>query len=153
MNYDDAPQLSHLVEVVITKLAYYNTREQQEELAKYSREALCALIECDPDAVLVAAAEGDIVGFCISRYDDGVLWLSWFGVREDHRGAGIGRELLSALESSCPRRKCHKIWCDTRVPNDRSARVLANAGYHKVCTLLNHWYGQDFHIWEKVLAT
>jgi hypothetical protein len=33
-----------------------------------------------------------------------------------------------------------------------SRRTLQKAGYHEVCTLKQHWYGQDYVILEKMLS-
>lgn len=153
MRLDDAAAVARLFEQVVTALPYYNDRAKQGEMSKYGPSELRTLTESEPDSVLVAEIDGELAGFCISRYDDGVIWLSWFGVREDKRSRGIGSALLSSLEQSCAARRCHKIWCDTRVPNERSAHLLQKAGFSKICELTNHWYGQDFYLWEKPVLT
>jgi ribosomal protein S18 acetylase RimI-like enzyme len=159
MSFDIAPLLpsqadavSNLIASVIRPLEYYNQRAREEEIAKYSSEGLLALAAEDTAAVLVASAENDVVGFCISRYDDGLIWLSWFGVKDSFRKAGVGRKLLESLERTVPLRNAHKIWCDTRTSNVASQRVLEKAGFKTVATFSNHWYGQDFLIWEKTIC-
>lgn len=145
----EAEEISQLVESVIRPLEYYNERARKEEIEKYSSDNLLKLVREDSDAVLAAKAKSAIVGFCISRYDDGLLWLSWFGVRDDYRKNGIGEKLLIVLESSASRRRAHKIWCDTRTDNLVSQRALLKAGFKKTVLLSNHWYNQDFFLWEK----
>ena len=132
----------------IEPLQYYNERARREELAKYSQEGLRGLMDEEAEAVLVARFGARIVGFCVSRYDDGTVWLSWFGTSADARGKGVGSALLAALAQSLSRRRAHKIWCDTRVENVRSGAVLERAGFKRIATIANHWYGQDFHLWE-----
>jgi len=152
MDPGEASALVDLIVSVVSTLSYYNDRAREEEIAKYRKENLVEMVKDDPDSVLVARIDGRLAGFCLSYYDDGLLWLSWFGVATDSRGIGIGRRLIAALEESAPKRGCHKVWCDTRVPNVQSAQVLTRAGYKQLCRLENHWYGQDFFLWEKVLS-
>lgn len=144
----DVYEIAALMSEVIEPLSYYSERARREELAKYGPTGLRQLIEDEESAIIVARKNGRIVGFCVSRYDDGTVWLSWFGTRTDVRGQGVGTSMLEALSRTLPRRRAHKIWCDTRVDNVRSSAVLERAGFRRITTLTNHWYGQDFHLWE-----
>jgi ribosomal protein S18 acetylase RimI-like enzyme len=96
----------------------------------------------------VARTHDTIVGFCISSYDAGLIWLAWFGVLPAARGQGIGGRLLAALSQTMTVRRAHKIWCDTRTANDKAQRVLEAFGFREIAQLRNHWYGQDFLLWE-----
>ena len=106
------------------------------------------MIAADVDSVLVATVNTQIVGFCFSNIDDGLIWLSWFGVRPEYRRHGIGTALLNALDARAKRAGAHKVWCDCRTDNVASRATLADSGYREICTLVNHWYGQDFLLWE-----
>jgi ribosomal protein S18 acetylase RimI-like enzyme len=147
----EAHAVAALVRAVVEPLAYYSEAARAAEIAKYSAADLAAMAEADAATVIVAAAGATVVGFCISRYDDGVIWLSWFGVHPGWRGSGVGTALLGALEAGIHARGCHKIWCDTRTENVRSQAVLRRAGYTEICRLDDHWYGQDFILWQKVV--
>lgn len=142
-----------LIQGVITPLEYYTPEARNAEVAKYTSDELEALATSDPLSVIVARSGGELVGFCISKYDDGIIWLAWFGVREDQRGMGISSELLRVLETRTRDCGCHKVWCDTRTTNLRSQHVLGRSGFSRTCTLENHWYGQDFYIWEKLVES
>ena len=144
-----ADQVSHLISEVIQPLEYYSSDARSQEIAKHSAARLVEYIREDPDAVLVAWEGDEPVGFCVSRYDDGLIWLAWFGVKATHRKNRMGSALLSALAETLPLRRAHKIWCDTRTTNLASQNVLRNAGFRQAATLTNHWYGQDFYLWEK----
>jgi len=153
MTPTESMRVAPLVREVVLPLTYYSDAARAAEVAKYSAESLRDLVQDDPHSVLLAEAEGqdEPVGFCISRYDDGVIWLAWFGVSSTCRDQGVGSALLNALEDATRARSCIKIWCDTRTENVRSQRVLERAGFGRICTLYKHWYGQDFHLWEKFL--
>ena len=140
--------LAALMWNTIEPLAYYNERARRAELAKYSADGLRSLIANDPQAVLVARDSSGPVGFCVSRFDDGTVWLSWFGTDSRVRGRGVGAALLAALAMTLPSRHARKIWCDSRTDNKESKSVLERAGFRRIATLTNHWYGQDYYLWE-----
>lgn len=137
-----------LMHDTIQPLRYYNERARRAELAKYSADGLRSLVAEDPQAVLVARDSTGLIGFCVSRCDDGTIWLAWFGTDSRARGRGVGASLLAALATTLPSRHAHKIWCDTRTDNVQSQSVLERAGFRRIATLTNHWYGQDFFLWE-----
>lgn len=143
-----AEAVSELIANTVRPLEYYNARAKAEEIAKYTAAKLVEMSQEDPDSVLVACAGPRPVGFCLSKYDDGLIWLAWFGVDAGFRGVGLGSELLHALAKTLEARRAHKIWCDTRTENYRSQHVLEKFGFKKVAHLRNHWYGHDFFIWE-----
>lgn len=140
--------LAALMRDTIQPLAYYNDRAIRAELGKYTADRLRSLIAEDPHAILVARDISGLVGFCVSRFDDGTIWLSWFGTASRARGRGIGGALLASLAGTLPARHAHKIWCDSRTDNKESKSVLERAGYRRIATLSNHWYGQDYFLWE-----
>lgn len=140
--------LAELMRATIEPLTYYNAEARRAELVKYNAAALRALAADDPQAVLVARDQADLIGFCVSRYDDGTIWLSWFGTAARARGRGTGAALLAALANTLAARHAHKIWCDSRTDNTESRSVLERAGFRRIATLTNHWFGQDYFLWE-----
>jgi ribosomal protein S18 acetylase RimI-like enzyme len=140
--------LAALMRDTIQPLAYYNEHALRAELAKYAAHNLRALVAEESQAVLVARDSGGLIGFCVSRFDDGTIWLSWFGTELRARGRGVGAALLAALATTMPARHAHKVWCDSRVDNTESKSVLERAGFRRIATLENHWYGQDYFLWE-----
>src|ERR1017187_3552420 len=140
--------LAALMKDTIQPRACYNERARRAELAKYTADGLRSVVAADPQAVLVARDSSGLIGFCVSCYDDGTIWLSWFGTAARARGRGIGSSLLAALAKTLPSRYAHKIWCDSRVDNKESQSVLERAGFVCIATLTNHWYGQDYFLWE-----
>ncbi len=134
---------------IISPLTYYNETAKEHELSKYTIDELYKKIETDPESVIVAEDDGSILGFCFSRIDDMTIWLEWFGVCEVARGKGIAKKIVGYLEETAGKRDAHKIWCDCRTENMKSINLLSTCGYTPVCTLKNHWYKQDFIIWQK----
>jgi ribosomal protein S18 acetylase RimI-like enzyme len=63
-----------------------------------SPEAYLALVERDPQAVLVAEVDGELVGTLIAGWDGWRAHLYRLAVRPDHRGQGIARSLISHAE-------------------------------------------------------
>jgi ribosomal protein S18 acetylase RimI-like enzyme len=152
MTYEEAEDLSAMFRQIVISLPYYNEIAKRSEIAKYSPELLRASVSEFPASVLVAREEGKLVGFCFNKDDDGLVWLAWFGVHPSYRRQGVGLALLQKLEESARHRGSHKIWCDCRTENEASRAALSNYGYVELCTVRNHWYGQDFILWEKSVA-
>lgn len=149
---DGIAEVSALFAKIVQSLPYYNEAARRSEVSKYSPCRLAQMIAADVDSVQVATLNTRIVGFCFSNIDDGLIWLSWFGVRPEYRRYGIGTALLSALEERAKRAGAHKIWCDCRPDNVASRATLTDFGYREICTLVNHWYGQDFLLWERFVT-
>lgn len=152
MEDHDAESLNLLFRRVVEALPYYNQTAKQTELRKYSATLLREAAQTDPGSVLVAKIGPELVGFCLSENDDGLIWLAWFGVHPKFRRQGIGAALLDKLEDVARSAQSHKIWCDCRTENETSKVSLRNNGYVELCTVRNHWYGQDFILWEKLVA-
>ena len=147
----DLVKIEGLVRDVIDSLPYYNQIAKKNELLKYTASELLKKTAEDSHSVIVAMKNKEVVGFCLNRIDDCLIWLEWFGVREDMRRKGLGRKLIEHLESTAKIRNAHKVWCDCRTENIKSVNFFITSNYLPVCTLKNHWYGQDFIIWEKTL--
>ena len=140
--------IAALVRAVIAAVPYYNAEAIAAELAKYDEPHLRALLGADPYAILIARDEDGLTGFCVSRWDDATIWLSWFGVAARARGRGVGTALIAALKASLPARRAHKIWCDSRTENVESIATLERAGFRRLTTLTDHWFHQDYFLWE-----
>lgn len=153
MRPSEAPAVSRLMRRVILSCSIYNEKAKKGESAKYTPGELADRVKEDVDALLVAVAKRKIVGFCLSKKDDGLLLLEWYGVDPAWRQHGLGRRLLERLLSTARRRGCHKLWCDTNIENVASQKLLCQLGFQPQCTLRNHWYGQDFVLWERRVPT
>jgi len=137
-----------LMRATIEPLTYYNARAIAAELTKYTEDTLRARVKQEAQSVLVTRDDAGLTGFCVSRFDDGTIWLDWFGVAERARGHGLGGALIAALKDTLPARDAHKIWCDSRTENVESRATLDRAGFRCITTLTDHWYHQDYLLWE-----
>jgi RimJ/RimL family protein N-acetyltransferase len=151
MRAEQADAVAALVRAVIEPLDIYVPAARAAEIARHDAALLRVKITDDPFAVLVAWEDDVPVGFLVSNRDDGLLWLAWFGVARSARTRGLGRALLAAFEQTASARGAHKAWCDCRTDNAASRHLLASSGYRLLAELRNHWHGQDFYLWEKVL--
>jgi GNAT superfamily N-acetyltransferase len=146
---NEPERLCGLFRVVIDALPYYNDRAKTSETAKYAADKLRRYALADPGSVLVAHLDDRLAGFVLNNLDDETIWMSWFGVDLAFRRRGVGSCLLQALDQRTRSLGIHKIWCDSRTENSESKLTLTRNGFRQICTIPNHWYRQDFILWEK----
>jgi aminoglycoside 6'-N-acetyltransferase I len=109
------------------------------------REALAAeqqeiLTHSAQNAVLVAAAEGELVGFVEASLRDWaegcesrpVGYIEGWYVEPSYRRRGIGRRLVEAAEAWARSRGCTEMGSDALLTNTVSHRAHAAIGYHEV---------------------
>ncbi|MDF1496763.1 MAG: GNAT family N-acetyltransferase [Patescibacteria group bacterium] len=140
-----------MAQKIIDETTYYSAEARSTECAKFSVENLQKILDND-QAILLTAKDGDdIVGFCYGFFDCGTFWADWIGVLAEYRGKGVAMNLMKELGELLTFTNAHKIWCDTRCANTESNNLLKKNGFEQVAQLKNHWYGQDYYIWEKFL--
>lgn len=148
---EDLPLVREAFCSVVEPLEVYNDQARRCELERYTVACLRELVQADPRNVVVAVDGGAVRGFAITRHDDGLLWLCWYGVVPTARGRGISRRLLERVLDLARERGYWKVWCDARSENVRSIACLERAGFRVVCELERHWHGQDFVLMERWL--
>ncbi len=140
-----------LLEVTIESIPMYNDWAKRTEVAEHQTDVLEQKLASDSQS-LIGAFDGDtLIGVVTSSFEAGLIWLGWIVVNPEHRGRGVARALMNALEDSAKTRGAHKIWCDSRVENGLSKALLETSGYRIVATIERHWYGLDYFIWEKLV--
>jgi ribosomal protein S18 acetylase RimI-like enzyme len=148
----DLQKLVKLFRSIVTSLEYYNNLAKVTELKKYTSEKLSEKLVHDPFSVLVAVdSEEEVIGFSFSHFDDYTIWLDWFGVDLSVRHRGIGQSLLENTFEASKKRGAHKIWCDSRSTNEPSKNLLRKVGFREIVEIKDHWYRQDFILWERFL--
>lgn len=151
MNISEVDSVSDLIRNVISGAKHYNSLARKTEISKYLPDKVEEIYQKDKLAILAAFLEQELVGFCVSHFDDYTIWIDWFGVAPEASGHGISKTLLKYLEKTAPRRKAHKIWCDSRTTNTIANNTLIDMGYKKIITIQKHWYRQDFMLWQKFI--
>jgi ribosomal protein S18 acetylase RimI-like enzyme len=140
-----------LLEQTILESPFYSPLAKSEEIAGLTASKLLAMPSED---VLLAVENNVVLGVLVSSTQEaGLLWLSWCVVSPAARGRGVAGALITAFHASAKARGVHKTWCDSRVDNAASARMLEKAGYRLVTTLEQHWYGLDYLIWERLVVS
>ncbi len=140
---------ARLLEQAILESPFYSDWAKSEEIAGLTAEKLLAM---PPQNIFLAVEASTVLGVLVSSSEEaGLLWLSWVVVSPAARGHGIAGMLIDAFHTSAAARGVHKTWCDSRVGNAASARMLEKAGYTVITTFKKHWYGLDYLIWERLV--
>ncbi|HUC01090.1 MAG TPA: GNAT family N-acetyltransferase [Solirubrobacterales bacterium] len=93
------------------------------------REHLERLLERDPDALLVAEAEAEIVAALIAAWDGWRGNMYRLAVRLDRRRQGIGRALVRAGEESLHRRGAVRVTALVALEDEVAGGFWDAAGY------------------------
>jgi ribosomal protein S18 acetylase RimI-like enzyme len=148
----DLPDTARLFARTLREIPYYNALAKDGEARKYTATALARKLSEDPYSVLVAKdIAGSIVAFSFNHLDDYTIWVDWLGVDPSARHSGVATAILRMTTQTAPERRAHKVWCDTRATNEPSKNLLQKMGFTRLVEIKNHWYGQDFILWEKLV--
>ena len=133
---------------VVHPLDVYNSAAREAELALYTEARFREIIRDDPDYLWLAMLDDAPVGFSLVEPDGDLWWLAWFGVTPQGRGQRIGQKLVDNVLQVARSRRVPKVWCDTRAQNAQSMAVLSTLGFCKICDIPQHWYGEDYILWQ-----
>jgi ribosomal protein S18 acetylase RimI-like enzyme len=79
-------------------LAFWASAAEDAHRPVDTAAALAALVDRDPDALILAEAESTLVGTVVAGWDGWRCHLYRLAVAPDRRGEGIGRTLVDAAE-------------------------------------------------------
>jgi ribosomal protein S18 acetylase RimI-like enzyme len=149
---DDLPPVEHLLHEVVSQSTLYTSEARAAEIARYNRAFLGAMLAEDRKAILIALAGDSCVGISISNDQCGPLWINWLVVKAEMRRRGIGEALVRHLLVEAAARDATKIWCDTLTNNHSAISLFTKLGFRRLCELKNHWHGQNYFLWERMLG-
>ncbi|GGI97561.1 N-acetyltransferase [Halobellus salinus] len=113
----------------------------------YSAERLTDAL-ADDDAVFVVAIDaGSVVGFAQSEVSEGresVGYLDWLHVVPDHRGAGIGSQLLTRLKQELVAAGVDRLEGRVLVDNQEGVSFYEEQGFSEVGTRPVEIHGETF---------
>jgi RimJ/RimL family protein N-acetyltransferase len=70
---------------------------------------------------------------------------------EDHRGAGLGRSLLTAAVDWARDRGCHKVTLEVWPHNTRARQLYQSAGFADEGYLRRHYRRKSGALWDAVV--
>ncbi len=83
----------------------------------------------DPDLLLVAESEGQIVGSVMGGYEGHRGWVNYLAVSPKFQRRGIASHLMNEIEAALLKRGCPKINLQVRNSNHSALGFYAALGY------------------------
>lgn len=149
----DLQEVVLLFREVLANIPYYNSMARKGERSKYTVRDLRTKLRNDKYSVVVARDKSGLLGFAFSHFDDYLIWIDWLAVNPTSRRLGVGSLIIRKVIKTSSERRAHKIWCDTRSTNEPAKLTLRKNGFREIAVVRNHWYGQDFILWERPVQT
>jgi ribosomal protein S18 acetylase RimI-like enzyme len=149
---DDATALKALLDRLVMAAELYVEGSRRADIDRFTREALVHLIARDAPMMPVAEDDAGLVGFCLASDQHGPVWIDWIAVAPEVRGQGVAGALLAKLADTARGRGAARLWCDSLAVNAAAIAMLERSGFIRIAQLPNHWWGQDYLLWERPLA-
>ncbi|MEK7536822.1 MAG: GNAT family N-acetyltransferase [Patescibacteria group bacterium] len=151
LTQEDIKKAYDFIKGIIFNTKYYSVKARKAEIERFKRHNLLKELKDKSNLYLIAKDKGKIIGFCNGYYEAGTFWIDWAGIDKNYRRNGIAVKLLNFLENKLKKQGVHKIWCDCRTSNKESKALLKKLNLKKITTIKNHWYNQDFILWQKFI--
>ncbi len=110
-------------------LALWLEAAENEARPADTRDAVLALLARDPDAAILAEADGELIGSVIAGWDGWRYHLYRLAVRPAWRRQGVGRVLLSAAEERFTALGATRADAMVLAGNDLGQRLWDSRGY------------------------
>lgn len=126
------------------RIAALSRRHIEQGLAwRYTPERVRALMRSRTHNVVVARADGALVGFAIMRYGDPSANLDLLGVAPPWRGQGVGRRLVLWLEQVATIAGVATIYVQVRERNARAVQFYRRLAYRPIERLPRYYGGAE----------
>jgi len=86
-------------------------------------------LDVDPDLLLVAESEGQVVGSIMGGYEGHRGWVNYLAVLPEFQRQGIASCLMAKVESALFERGCPKVNLQVRKTNSEAMNFYAALGY------------------------
>ena len=83
----------------------------------------------DPELLLIAESEGQLVGSIMGGYEGHRGWVNYLAVLPEFQRQGIASRLMNEIEAALLKRGCPKINLQVRSSNQSALEFYAALGY------------------------
>src|SRR6185437_8399356 len=100
--------------------------------------------------IRLGAYEGHtLVGFLLAEHPDGgIIFVYWLGVSVDHRGKGIGKQLLQEIEIIAKDKGAHGLQLQA---DEKNLPFYQHAGFEILGLDKKGYYGTDNYVLKKLI--
>jgi ribosomal protein S18 acetylase RimI-like enzyme len=116
---------------VDTLLELWRDAAENDSRPADTRAAVLALLRRDPDALIVAEHDGELIGSIIAGWDGWRYHLYRLAVRPDWRRRGVATALLDAAEARFTALGATRADAMVLARNDLGQQVWQSRGYHE----------------------
>lgn len=130
----DAPALVDVIMIINEETEFLGTSEDRPMWAERPERGLRDMRERGTGVYFIAVDGEEIVGFLGAfpgsfARTRGIIYVAHVGVREAHRGRGIGRRLLDAIEAWARALKARRLELRVDVANPRALALYRRQGF------------------------
>lgn len=122
-------------------LAFWDEAAEEFDRPNDTPEAVQALIECDPGALMLAVDGRQIAGSVIAAWDGWRGHIYRLAVHPSQRRAGLAAWLLEAAEERLRKRGCVRVDAIVLDENKPAQQLWVKAGYERQA-LWSRWVKQ-----------
>lgn len=128
--------------------------EQRSFKYPYPSLAFITILNLYPKYFLVCEYCGEVVGYVMAVIDkDGYGHIMSIAVDPNHRGLGLGRRLMEAVESRLSADGIKRFRLEVAVSNHIAIRMYEGLGYRAIKVLRNYYPdGEDAYVMVKNLT-
>jgi len=149
---DDLDKIHKLLHQAIDESPFYNSTFKQFEKARLTKNYLLSLHDEDPAHIINMLVDGEPCGFMISGPELGTLWLYWSYILPKHRKGLLALRGMRAFIEYWDNGRFHKIATYTKDGNRPAEMIMKRVKFKHICTLENHIFGEDYHLYERPLT-
>ncbi|MEM0021379.1 MAG: ribosomal protein S18-alanine N-acetyltransferase [Fervidicoccaceae archaeon] len=132
------------------------TRIERESFPDYPypREVFYFYLRKCQEYFLVAEIDEELIGYVLGCADEDEGSIVSIAISPNHRGKGIGRMLMEAVEKEMKERGVRKIKLEVSNLNFKARRLYEKLGYREISRIRNYYSdGSDAIVMEKIIRS